>query len=114
MRQVLLGGAVLLCIVGCNGRSAEMHAREAAEKIKESIPDVEAHALAQKTTPEQVRQAQEVLQKVHEYLGEANGKLDLITVNSIEAFQRAHGLKADGILNERTQSALHEAAAKAG
>jgi peptidoglycan hydrolase-like protein with peptidoglycan-binding domain len=114
MRRVLLGCAAVLFIVGCNGRSAEMRAREAAEKIKESIPDVEARALAQKTTPEQVKQAQEALQKVHKYLGEANGKLDAVTVNSIEAFQRAHSLKADGILNENTQHALQEAAAKAG
>jgi peptidoglycan hydrolase-like protein with peptidoglycan-binding domain len=105
---------VLLFIVGCNGRSAERRAREAAEMIKESIPDVEARALAQKTTPEQVQQAQEALRKVHEYLGEANGKLDAVTVNSIEAFQRAHGLKGDGILNEGTQRALQEAVAKAG
>jgi peptidoglycan hydrolase-like protein with peptidoglycan-binding domain len=114
MRQLLTGGAVLLSIVGCNGRSAEMHAREAAERIKESMPDIEARALEQKTTPEQVKQAQEELKKVWEYLGDANGKLDAVTVNSIEAFQRAHGLKADGILNERTRRTLQEAAAKAG
>jgi len=114
MRKVMLGCAALLVIVGCNGHSAEIRAREAAEKIKESMPDVEARALEQKVTPEQVQQAQEVLKKVHEYLGEANGKLDAVTVNSIEAFQRAHGLKADGILNEKTQHALQDAASKAG
>jgi peptidoglycan hydrolase-like protein with peptidoglycan-binding domain len=114
MRKVLLACAVPLFIVGCNGRSAEVRARAAAEKIKESMPDVEARALAQKTTPEQVQQAQEALKKVNEYLGEVTGSLDAVTVNSIEAFQRAHGLNADGILNERTQRALQETAAKAG
>jgi peptidoglycan hydrolase-like protein with peptidoglycan-binding domain len=114
MRKVLLGCAAFFVIVGCNSHSAEMRAREAAEKIKESMPDIEARALEQKVAPEQVKQAQEALQKVHEYLGEANGKLDAVTVNSIEAFQRAHGLTADGILNESTQRALQEAAAKAG
>ena len=104
---------MFFAIVGCNSHSAEIRAREAAEKIKESMPDVEAHALAQKTTPEQVKQAQEELKKVWEYLGEADGKLDAVTVNSIEAFQRAHGLKADGILNEKTERALQDAAAKA-
>ena len=113
LRRLLLACAALF-FVSCNERSAEMRAREAAEKIKESIPDVEARALAQKTTPEQVKQTQEALQKVHEYLGEATGKLDAVTVNSIEAFQRARGLRADGILNERTQRALQEAAAKVG
>jgi peptidoglycan hydrolase-like protein with peptidoglycan-binding domain len=91
-----------------------MPARKAAERIKETIPDIEARALEQKTTAEQVEQAQEALKKVWEYLGDANGKLDAVTVNSIEAFQRAHGLKVDGILNERTRRALQEAAAKAG
>jgi len=105
---------MLFSIVGCNSHGAERRAREAAEKIKESMPDIEARALAQKTTPEQVKQAQEALQKVHEYLGEATGTLDAVTVNSIEAFQRAHGLEADGILNERTRRALQEAAAKPG
>jgi peptidoglycan hydrolase-like protein with peptidoglycan-binding domain len=114
MRKILFGCVALLFIVGCNGRSAEIRAREAAEKIKESIPDVEARALAQKTTPEQVQQTQEALKKVNEYLGEANGTLDAVTVNSIEAFQRAHGLRADGILNDKTQRVLQEAAAKAG
>jgi peptidoglycan hydrolase-like protein with peptidoglycan-binding domain len=114
MRKVLLGCAMFLAVVGCNSHSAEIRAREAAEKIKESMPDVEARALAQKTTPEQVKRAQEELKKVWDYLGEANGKLDAVTVNSIEAFQRAHGLKADGILNEKTERALQEAAAKAG
>jgi peptidoglycan hydrolase-like protein with peptidoglycan-binding domain len=102
--------ASVLLLVGCNGRTAETRAREAAEKIKESIPDLEAKALAQKLTPDEVKQAQEALKKVNEYLGEADGKLDSVTVNSIEAFQRAHGLRADGILDEKTRRTLQNAA----
>lgn len=111
MRTAFLGCVVLL-LAACNGHSAETRAREAAEKIKESMPDVEAKALAQKYEPAQIKQAQEALRKVNEYLGDADGKLDAVTVNSIEAFQRAHGLSADGILNEKTVRLLQEAAAK--
>ncbi len=114
MRRTLVGCTAVLLLAACNGHTAETRAREAAEKIKESMPDVEAKALAQKVDAAQVQQAQEALRKVHEYLGEADGKLDAVTVNSIEAFQRAHGLTADGILNEKTQRTLQEAAAKSG
>ena len=114
MRRALLGSAVVLLLAECNGHTAETRAREAAEKIKESMPDVEAKALAQKVDAAQVKQAQEALRKVNEYLGDADGKLDAVTVNSIEAFQRAHGLKADGMLNDKTQRVLQDAAAKPG
>ena len=90
----------------------ETRARKAAERIKESIPDVETQALAQKTTPEQVKQAQQALKAANEYQGEVTGTLDSVTVNSIEAFQRAHGLTADGILNGRTQRALEAVSRK--
>ena len=102
--------ATVALAAGCHGRSAETRAREAAEKIKESIPDVEAKALAQHVTAEQVRRAQQGLVAAHEYLGDVNGTLDAVTVNSIEAFQRAHGIEADGMLNERTQRLLEQAA----
>jgi peptidoglycan hydrolase-like protein with peptidoglycan-binding domain len=109
MRTTLFVVISVLLLIGCNGRTAETRAREAAEKIKESIPDVEAKALQQTVTPDEVKQAQEVLKKSNEYLGEADGKLDSVTVNSIEAFQRAHGLRADGILNDKTRRALENA-----
>jgi peptidoglycan hydrolase-like protein with peptidoglycan-binding domain len=43
---------------------------------------------------------------VHEYLGEVNGKLDSVTVNAIQAFQRSRGLRDDGLLDERTKREL--------
>jgi len=110
MRQMIAISVALAVLAGCHGRSAETRAREAAEKIKESIPDVEAQALEQPVTPAQVRQAQEGLTAAGEYLGEVNGKLDAVTVNSIEAFQRAHGLRADGILDDKTMRLLRQAA----
>jgi peptidoglycan hydrolase-like protein with peptidoglycan-binding domain len=112
MRRPVVIAVSLLALAGCTGGSAESRAREAEKKIKESIPDIEGKALAQKVTSEQVTQAQEALKVASEYLGEIDGKLDAVTVNSIEAFQRSHGLEANGILNEKTERLLREAAAK--
>jgi peptidoglycan hydrolase-like protein with peptidoglycan-binding domain len=111
MRRAVVVAAGLL-VVACSGKSAEMRAREQVEKVKEAIPDVEAKALAQKVTPEEVQKAQAALMAAHEYLGAVNGQLDAVTVNAIEAFQRAHGLKGNGILDEKTQRALEEVLAK--
>jgi peptidoglycan hydrolase-like protein with peptidoglycan-binding domain len=101
-----------LALAGCTGQDDERRGREALEKIKESMPDVEARALAQKVTPEQVKQAQAALQVAGEYLGEVNGKLDAVTVNAVEAFQRSHGIRDDGMLNEKTQRLLRDVLAK--
>src|SRR5574341_263932 len=103
MRRLTLSAVSLLLITGCSGGGAEARARAAAEKVKESMPDVEAKALEQRVTPEQVKRVQEQLQKLNEYLGDVNGTLDTVTVNAIQAFQRAQGIKADGILNEKTE-----------
>src|SRR5262245_1043352 len=108
MRRTMLVLVTAIALVGCTGESSEQRGREALEKIKESMPDVEAKALAQKTTPEDVKEAQTALKLAKEYLGEVNGKLDSVTVNSIQAFQRAHGLTADGMLNSKTQRLLRE------
>jgi peptidoglycan hydrolase-like protein with peptidoglycan-binding domain len=112
MRTTILVIVAAVLLAGCNAPSAETRAKEQLEKMKESIPDVEAAALGQKVTAEQVKRAQEALKKSSEYLGEANGKLDAVTVNSIEAFQTAHGLKADGMLNEKTERLLQDELAK--
>jgi|GEM_PF-2421089 len=104
---VLSAGAL-----GCQA-DTEARAREAAEKIKTSIPDVQARALAQKVSEEEVREAQQALQVVKEYMGEVNGKLDAITVNAIQAFQRSRGLRDDGILDDRTKRELRKVLATA-
>lgn len=108
MRRTLLVLTAALALAGCTGGDNEKRGREVLEKIKESMPDVEAKALAQKVTPEDVKQVQQALLTTKEYLGEPNGKLDSVTVNSIEAFQRAHGLKADGLLNDKTRQLLRD------
>jgi peptidoglycan hydrolase-like protein with peptidoglycan-binding domain len=112
MRIATLMLTVLL-LAGCTGKSPEERARAELEKMKESVPDVEAKALAQKAGPEEVKQAQAALTALHEYQGEVNGQLDAVTVNSIQAFQTSHGFEADGILTEKVQRALQDAAGKA-
>jgi peptidoglycan hydrolase-like protein with peptidoglycan-binding domain len=103
---------VALLLAACSSQSAEERGREAQEKMKESIPDVMAKALAQKTTPEDVNQAQQALTKLNEYMGAVDGKLDEVTVNSIQAFQRTHGLTDDGMLTDKTKRLLAESLAK--
>lgn len=102
----------LVALAACKGKSAEVRAREQLEKMKESVPDTEAKALEQKATPEEVRMAQTGLKAAGEYLGDVNGQLDAVTVNAIEAFQRSHGLKDNGLLNERTRRLLQAVPAK--
>ena len=102
----------LTALAACTGKDAETRAREAEKKIKDSIPDVVGVALAQKATPEQIKQAQEDLKVLSEYLGETTGTLDAVTVSAIQAFQRTQGLKPDGILTDKTMRLLQEAAAK--
>jgi len=112
MRTSLLAALMIVMLCGCSKESTERRAREAAEKIKESIPDVEAKALEQKVSADQVSAAQKALTAAHEYQDEVNGKLDSVTINAIEAFQRTHGLQGNGILDEKTQRLLNEQLAK--
>jgi len=112
MRRAVLILVTLGAMAACTGQNAETRAREAEKKIKEAIPDVVGAALEQKATPEQVRQAQDELKTLSEYLGETTGKLDAVTVSAIQAFQRTQGLKADGMLNDKTMRLLQEAAAR--
>ncbi len=112
MRRALVLCAALCVIAACTGKDAETRAREAEKKIKDSIPDVVGAALAQRASPEQIQRAQQELKTLSEYLGDANGKLDAVTVSAIQAFQRTQGMKADGMLTDKTMRLLQEAAAK--
>ncbi len=107
-----MGIGLLLLTAGCSKERAEARARAAAERAKESVPDVEAQALAQKVAPEEVKRAQEALTAVHEYQGEINGELDSVTVNAIEAFQRSRGLRGNGMLTQKTQKLLDDVLAQ--
>ena len=102
-----------LVVVGCSKQSVEQRARETAEKMQKSIVDVEAIALEQKVDPTVVSEVQRNLTTINEYQGEVDGKLDSVTVNAIQAFQRTAGLKDDGIITDTTRQKLAAAAAQA-
>ena len=106
--------ALVSSATACGGRSVEDRAREAEQKMKDSLgPDVEAVAMAQPIDPAVAKEVQENLTAINEYQGEANGKLDNITVIAIQAFQRSAGIEDNGIVDERTRSKLQAAAATA-
>ena len=109
-RVALFAAAFALPLLSC--KDANTRAREAEEKIRAQIKDPMAEALAQKLSPERVKEAQEYLQTLHEYLGEANGVLDSVTVNAIQAFQDSHGLAASGMLTDQTLEKMRDAAGK--
>lgn len=100
-------------LAACSKQSVEDRAREQAEKIQRGMVDVEAVALDQKVPADVVSEVQRNLTAVNEYQGEINGALDSVTINAIQAFQRAAGLKDNGIITTETRGALAAAAAKA-
>lgn len=104
---------VALAVAGCSKQSVEERARETAEKIQKSMVDVEAVALEQKAEPAVVSEVQRNLTAINEYQGEINGKLDSVTINAIQAFQRTAGLKDDGMITEATRQKLAAAAGPA-
>src|ERR1043165_7134568 len=91
-----------LAAVGCNRKSVEERARETAEKMQKSMVDVEGIALEQKADPAVVSEVQRNLTTINEYQGEIDGKIDSVTVNAIQSFQRTASLPYDGIINEAT------------
>jgi murein L,D-transpeptidase YcbB/YkuD len=110
-RFVVAGLVLAMAFPGCGGPSAEERAREAAEKMRDSLgPDVEGLAVAQSLGPAVAKEVQENLAAIHEYQGEISGKLDSVTVNAIQAFQRSVGLEDHGIVDARTRERLRAAA----
>lgn len=97
-----LAGAFL----ACTQEHREERARAAAAKMKASLPDIDGAAQAQHASPEAVRAAQQALTALHEYQGAITGQLDQVTINAIQAFQRAQGLRDDGVLDSRTLDRL--------
>ena len=112
--RLLAAGCALLCLLAaCTGESAEERAKKAAQKIKESIPNTDAIALAQRLDPAVVKEVQAQLTVISEYQGDVDGKLDPVTINALQAFQRSAGLPDTGILDQRTRERLRATAAAA-
>jgi peptidoglycan hydrolase-like protein with peptidoglycan-binding domain len=113
LRPAVLVLAIALGAPACSRQSVEERARATAEKIQKSMVDVEAIALEQKVDPAVVSEVQRNLTAIDEYQGEISGKLDSVTVNAIQAFQRTAGLKDDGIITAATRQKLADAAGHA-
>lgn len=113
--RILRAGSLALLIAmgaaGCSHQTAEERARATAEKLTKSIIDVEAIALDQTVAATVVSEVQRNLTAINEYQGEIDGKLDSVTVNAIQAFQRTAGVKDDGIITDATRQKLAAAAA---
>ena len=116
MKMLALTVALALAACSSGGDEAktseamEARMREIEKRIKESMPQVQEAALAQKVEPEVVKACQEHLKKLNEYQDEPSGKLDDVTVNAIMAFQRSARLTDDGLLTDRTIRKLAEQA----
>ena len=113
LAPVLLA-AVALAGSACSVPTDEERAKAAEESAKRSLIAIDAGALEQKIDPEKLKVIQRQLAAIDEYKGEANGKLDQVTVNAYEAFQRSNDLSPDGMFTEKTLRLLEEAAAKRG
>ena len=120
MRRVLqvtslgVAAALLLSLAACSGDISEEKAREIAERARRSIQPIDAGALEQEVAPAVVKRVQTELTTLGEYMGPINGRLDSVTVNAFEAFQRKQGLEADGRFAEDTLRLLSAEAAKRG
>jgi peptidoglycan hydrolase-like protein with peptidoglycan-binding domain len=108
----VLAVAAALSAAGCSKQTVEERARDTLEKIQKGMVDVEAVALDQKADPAVISEVQKNLTAINEYQGEIDGKLDSVTVNAIQAFQRTAGLKDDGIISAATRQKLAAAAAQ--
>ncbi len=104
--------AALAAGVGCSRQTVEERARDTADKIMKSMVDVEGIALEQKVDPSVVSDVQKQLTAINEYQGEINGKLDSVTINALQSFQRTAGLKDDGLITPATRQKLAAAAAQ--
>lgn len=86
--------ALLLALTAaCSGPDAEERAREAAAAIEASIKDYDTAALNQKVDKKVVKEVQNQLTQLDEYMGEINGQIDPVLVNAIQAFQRSQNAK---------------------
>ena len=98
---------------GTTSKAMEKRMREMEKRAKDSLPKTQQIALAQKVDPTVVTKIQNDLKALNEYLQEPSGKIDMVTVNAIEAFQNRVGLEDNGLLDEETLKRLDQAAKNA-
>jgi peptidoglycan hydrolase-like protein with peptidoglycan-binding domain len=103
-----------LAASACTFPTDQERAKAAEESAKKSLVAIDHLALEQKVDPEQLKKIQQQLAAVNEYMGPPNGKLDQVTVNAYEAFQRRNDFFPDGLFTEKQLHLLEEAAAKHG
>lgn len=104
-----LGIAAALA-VGCSSQDPQELAKLAMERAKASARSIDHAAAAQQVDAEAVKQVQQQLTVLKEYMGPINGRLDPVTLNAFEAFQRSEGMTPDGMF---TRSALERLAEQA-
>jgi peptidoglycan hydrolase-like protein with peptidoglycan-binding domain len=102
--------AALFSISACSEDLAKEKARAAAERARDAIQPLDHGAMEQTIAPEQVKAVQASLTVLKEYMGPINGKLDQVTLNALESFQRKNDITADGRFNEETLTLLQQAA----
>lgn len=111
---VLCALGAALALAACDVPTQEEKARAAEAKAKESLVAIDHLALSQKLDPKLVERIQQNLTKLNEYMGPINGKLDQITVNAYEAFQRANDMTPDGMITDDGLRLLDAAAQARG
>ena len=82
-------------------------AAAAAQNTNTNAPAANANAARKRgpvfrATKEQIKRAQDILKQRGFYAGDATGKLDTPTRDSLKKFQEAEGLKVTGTLNAAT------------
>jgi hypothetical protein len=105
---------LVLCGSACTFPTDQERAKAAEESAKKSLVAIDHLALEQKVDAERVKKIQQQLTAVNEYMGPVNGKLDQVTVNAYEAFQRRNDFYPDGIFSDKQLRVLEEAAGKSG
>lgn len=108
----LLALTSLVAVAACEVPTAEERAKAAEEIAKRSLQSIDHGAMSQKVDPEVVKKVQEQLTVLNQYMGPINGKLDQVTINAYEAFERNNDLQPDGMFDDDTLRLL-EAAARA-
>jgi peptidoglycan hydrolase-like protein with peptidoglycan-binding domain len=120
--RTLTTGALLFALVGAGcssgdsqatAKAMEQRMREIEKKMKDSMPKTQQIAITQKVDAALITRAQEALTTLKEYMDKPSGKIDMVTVNAIQAFQRREGVPEDGLLTEELLKKIEEAAAKA-